>query len=154
MPNNTISTGEEPVRPEKAPKQRFPEDIFYLDFLQRHPEVRWQLLQLSAQAATSSTALSALQAKYEAVDLSSSDPPTARRYAWAQLAYMNQGMSVSAARRAADKDFADELSKYVPASCLPCAALACVPCLPVPSVLQTPTFQQTRVAVPRSLGST
>ena len=54
----------------------------------------------------------AWQAKYEPVDLSSSDPPTARRFAWAQLAYLNQGMSTREARKAAEAKFAEEAGRY------------------------------------------
>ena len=58
-----------------------------------------------------------MQAKQEPVDLSSSEPPTARRFAWAQLAYVNQGKSARTARQAVEADFAEESKRCAPWRC-------------------------------------
>ena len=52
-----------------------------------------------------------VQAMQEPVDLSGSDPPTARRFAWAQLAYVSQGMSAKQARQAVEADFAKDATR-------------------------------------------
>ena len=54
------------------------------------------------------TKLRLAQAKMEPVDLSSNDPPTARRFAWAQLDLVNQGMRPGRASRILEAQFAAE----------------------------------------------
>ena len=50
----------------------------------------------------------------EPVDLSGSDAPTARRFAWAQLDLVNQGMRPGEATKVLEERFAEEAKKWVP----------------------------------------
>ena len=50
----------------------------------------------------------------EPVDLSGSDAPTARRFAWAQLDLVNQGMRPGEATKVLEEQFAEDAKKWVP----------------------------------------